>query len=127
MASFSGEDSLQRAIACAVEIQNTIFKSNEIRLKENNTICNVGIGINKGEVIVGNIGSTDRMDFTSIGSTVNVASRLCSYAKKDEIVVGQILDESFKKMYTIEEEKSVLLKGINKGLDISYIKSLELN
>ncbi len=127
MASFSGEDSLQRAIACAVEIQNTIFKSNEIRLKENNTICNVGIGINKGEVIVGNIGSTDRMDFTSIGSTVNVASRLCSYAKENDIVVGQILDESFKKMYTIEEEKSVLLKGINKGLDISYIKSLELN
>jgi len=126
MASFSGEDSLQRAISCAVEIQNSIFKRNKIRLNEKNTICNVGIGINKGEVIVGNIGSNDRMDFTSIGSTVNVASRLCSLAKENEIVVGQTLDESFKKIYNIQEQSDVLLKGINKGLDVSYIKALDV-
>ncbi|MDD2830151.1 MAG: adenylate/guanylate cyclase domain-containing protein [Sulfuricurvum sp.] len=87
MASFSGDDGVDHAIECAIAIQTAIADANELRKAENHTICNVGIGINYGEVIVGNIGSHDRMDFTSIGSEVNLAARLCSLAEAGQILI----------------------------------------
>lgn len=87
MASFSGDDGADRAIECGIAIQSAIAEANTVRKTKEHTICNVGIGINHGEVIVGNIGSHDRMDFTSIGSEVNLASRLCSIAEAGQILI----------------------------------------
>lgn len=87
MASFYGEDGITRALECGTAIQNAIAESNILRRASELTICTVGIGINHGEVVVGNIGSHDRMDFTSIGSEVNLASRLCSIAKSGQIFI----------------------------------------
>ena len=53
MASFSGEDATSRAIKSAYEIQTIIKKENIERAKAGETTCEVGIGINRGEVIVG--------------------------------------------------------------------------
>jgi adenylate cyclase len=48
----------------------------------------VGIGIHRGEAIVGRVGTPERMEYTAIGSTVNVASRLCSAAASGTILVS---------------------------------------
>ena len=53
----------------------------------------VGIGINYGKVISGNIGSSQQMNYTVIGDNVNLAARLCSAAKSNEVIISESVFE----------------------------------
>ncbi len=61
-----------------------------------------GIGINCGEAIVGNIGSTKRMDYTAIGDTINTAARLESNAKAGQILISEKVYEKVKHQGKVE-------------------------
>jgi adenylate cyclase len=63
-------------------------KFNRTRIAERQQPVRVGIGINTGEAIYGAIGSTKTLQYTVIGDAVNTASRLCSLAKADEIIIS---------------------------------------
>ena len=76
-APLAAEDDTERALNTAVEMQNKIKELNNIRKKRKEKPVLVGAGINKGYVVSGNIGSRDMMDYTVIGDTVNLGSRLC--------------------------------------------------
>jgi class 3 adenylate cyclase len=113
MASFSGPDAAQKALRCAVEIQRSIRRANQRKASANDTVCEVGIGINEGDVVVGNIGSHERMDFTSIGMAVNVASRLCSCAKAGEIIVEKSTFDASGSSYMTKTIEPISAKGIS--------------
>ncbi len=117
MASFCGENATKKALHAAIEIQKAIFKANQQRLQENLTVCEVGIGINQGEVIVGNVGSHERMDFTSIGLTVNLAARLCSFAKAGEILIEKNTYDKSGAECIVKTKAPIIAKGIKKELD----------
>ena len=85
MAIFMGDHMAKQAIDCAVEIQKEIQTLNQ-KLGEN---IEIGIGINTGAMVMGAMGSKDRMDFTVIGDNVNLASRLCSVAKAGEVIISE--------------------------------------
>jgi adenylate cyclase len=77
VAVFQGEQMVANAVRCALEIQ---AKTDELGREHPDWDLDVGIGINMGEVIVGAMGSKDRMDFTVLGDHVNLAARLCAHA-----------------------------------------------
>jgi len=90
------EDSKHRyhAISCAVVIQKLIALVNQHRKRQGMRILHFHIGVNGGRMLAGNMGSPERMNYTVIGDTVNLASRLASAAKSDQVVITQqLLDE----------------------------------
>ena len=83
---FQGDDMVRHAVRCALAIQ---AKTDELGREHPDWDLDVGIGINTGEVIVGAMGSKDRMDYTVLGDHVNLAARLCSYAAPGQTLVTE--------------------------------------
>ncbi|MCU0821835.1 MAG: adenylate/guanylate cyclase domain-containing protein, partial [Spirochaetes bacterium] len=96
--------------------------ANMDRLKEGHAIFEVGIVINSGDVVVGNIGSQMRMNYTCIGDTVNLAARLCSNAGAEEILVTKDTMEKSKKKFPTANVDPISVKGKEKKIPIVKIK-----
>lgn len=86
VAVFEGEGMEFRAVECAVGIMQAMARLLEEHPEHN---LHVGIGVASGEVVMGAMGARDRMDFTVLGSTVNLSARLCSKAEPDQVLVDQ--------------------------------------
>ncbi|MFP6891195.1 MAG: adenylate/guanylate cyclase domain-containing protein [Nitrospinota bacterium] len=78
-APIEAEDGPDRAVACAIEMQNAMEAVNAGQHRRNLPDLKMGIGINTGEVIVGNIGSEKKTKYSAIGTTINTAYRIESY------------------------------------------------
>ncbi len=83
------KDDSQRAIACAVAMQAAMDSVNEENQKQGLPKIEMGIGINTGEVVVGNIGSQRRAKYTVVGNHVNLAARIESYTVGRQILISE--------------------------------------
>jgi class 3 adenylate cyclase len=81
------ENSAAHAVTASIEMMKRLPALNERWMKEYGFTMSFGIGLNTGEVFLGNIGSPERMEFTVIGDTVNVASRFSGLAKAGQILM----------------------------------------
>jgi adenylate cyclase len=88
MAVFDGPDMVVQSCLCALEISKT---SHQVIPEESQRLWQSGIGIHTGRVVIGNIGSPDHLDYSAIGSTVNLAARLCGQAQANSIVVSKAI------------------------------------
>lgn len=109
VAVFLGDQMVQRAVQCSLEIQEMMVSIPEL-IGDNIAI---GIGINTGEMVMGAMGSEDRMDFTVIGDAVNLGARLCSAAGRGQIIISEysaqyIFNES---SITLNKLEPVTVKG----------------
>ena len=83
------QDRAQRAVACAISMQNAMAKVNKENRAQGLPELEMGIGLNEAEVIVGNIGSSKRSNYTVIGSGVNMASRIESYTIGGQVLISE--------------------------------------
>ena len=109
----------ENAVLTAVEMQEKLITFNQDRCINLKKPIKVGIGINSGSVISGNIGSTDQMDFTVIGDSVNLASRLCSYANAEQIIISDAVWNNIKHLKTFKSKKLSPIKVKGKAEFIS--------
>ena len=100
-------------IACAVMIRKLVNKLNSLRLKKGQLPVRFRMGINTGNVVAGNLGSADRMEYTVIGDPVNLASRLSSVAGADQIVIMEELYQrpSIKERIVAHQHETIRVRG----------------
>ncbi|MGC8766025.1 MAG: adenylate/guanylate cyclase domain-containing protein [Brevinematia bacterium] len=125
VAIFEGEDMCVNAIMAACEIQKRLKEMNEERKKKGLSSVHVGVGINTGEVVRGSIGSHDRMDYTVIGDNVNLASRLCSAAGKDEIIISKNVYERIpkeKNIFKFKKLEPIEVKGKSQPIEVFRVE-----
>ncbi len=119
MAVFRGEYHLDRAIDACLAVRIQIEKlpsfSSAISFSPK-----VSIGINSGEMISGNIGSANlkRLDYTVIGDTVNVAKRLQSAAKENQIIINENAYQKVKESFNCKKVGEISLKNKSHPMNV---------
>ncbi|MGD2036808.1 MAG: adenylate/guanylate cyclase domain-containing protein [Desulfobacterales bacterium] len=111
-------DRAQRAIACAIKMQNAMAKVNEQNRKQGLPELEMGIGLNETEVIVGNIGSSKRSKYTVVGSGVNMTSRIESYSVGGQVLISESVRYEAGDILRIDDRREVFPKGAETPLKI---------
>ena len=126
MALFNGfvpqEEYIYSAVKAAwemVEMSKAIMPTIEARI---GTTLAYGIGIHCGEAIVGNVGPAHRKDYTAIGDTVNIASRLESNAGRSEILISRNVYDALEGRIIAESVGEMLLKGKKEGIEVYVLQ-----
>jgi len=118
----SSSDDTERAVKTAIEMQNKIKEFNKQRIIKKEIPIEVGIGINKGLVVSGNIGSRELMDYTVIGDTVNLGARLCSAAGPNEIITSSSVWFKTKNIYSYKKLEPIKVKGKKDEIQVYKIQ-----
>jgi len=108
---FSHEDDPERAARASLEIMKCIEENGKIKIGNKVKNLKARIGINTGLCISGEIGSTSRKEFTVIGDTVNLASRLQANANPGKILIGEKTFQRIKDSFTISPRRKLKIKG----------------
>lgn len=109
------------ALNCAIALRHAILACSKSRMERNLPIAEFGMGLHIGDGIVGNIGSGMRMEYTVVGQTVNVASRLETLAQPSDILVSLDLRHRAGGDFTFSEDYPVAIKGLDKEIRVCQL------
>lgn len=108
------------AVLAGVEMVRAV---EELKLKSGSGL-QIGIGINCGEVVAGNIGNANRLEYAVIGDTVNVASRLCSIAKGGTVLITEPGYEAVKEHVKADKVENHIIKGKSQAVNFYVVHSI---
>lgn len=117
-APIARENDAIRAVACAIEMQIAMQRVNQWNRKHDYPDVAMGIGINTGDAVVGNIGSEKRAKYGIVGSNVNLASRIESYTIGGQIYISENTLNECGGVLRIDGEMKVSPKGVNAPITI---------
>ena len=118
----AGHDDPDRSLRAALEMQRRVKAMNERHREGDRPRIAVGIGVNTGECVVGNMGSSRRLEYTAIGDTVNLASRLCSLAGPGEILVSEHTRAAVAGRFRFEPLPSKNVKGKSRPVSLFRVE-----
>ncbi|WP_334078559.1 adenylate/guanylate cyclase domain-containing protein [Microbulbifer sp. M83] len=115
------------AISCAVLIQQLAVQLNEQRRADGRPEVHFRIGINSGAMLAGNLGSDERMEYTVVGDAVNLASRLCSEARADQIIIREQLFTMLEPRIIARSERTIPIRGKSAPVGIYSVQDIHHN
>ena len=111
-------DDAQRAVACAVDMQLAMASVNDLNRQAGHPEVALGIGINTGPMVVGNIGSKKRMKYGVVGSNVNLTARIESYTVGGQIFISENTLKACGDIVRLDNAMQVSPKGLKDPLTI---------
>lgn len=117
------------AVSCGILIQRIVERLNVIRVQEGKEPVYFRIGLNSGEMLAGNMGSDDRMQYTVVGEAVNLAARLHSVAERGQIIVTDYLvkDKDVQWRILAHRHGSIRLRGIAEPVTTYVLTDVKQN
>jgi adenylate cyclase len=112
------EDDADRAIACALEMQLAMEKVNLRNRAMNQPELEMGIGINTGKVVAGNIGSDMRVKYAVVGSNVNLAGRVESFTVGGQVLITEATLKAAASQVKVNNQLSIPFKGMAKPVNV---------
>jgi class 3 adenylate cyclase len=121
----SKPDDSFRAVKAGLEMKAAVVRLNEKRSQEGKQTIILGIGINTGSVVAGNVGSEDRMEYTVLGDVVNVAARLEGQSRTGDVIISDATYSEVKnRIVSVKSDKKVSLKGKAESVNIYTVEKL---
>jgi adenylate cyclase len=120
------EDHAERAVRSALDLDRAVERWNRQRVADELEPVEIRIAIHSGPVVVGDIGSESRVDYTVLGNTVNVAARLEEYAAgPGQIVIGETTHSAVASIFPTEHLGNVQLKGLSRKIAVYRVLASE--
>jgi class 3 adenylate cyclase len=123
-APLAGADDAQRAVACAIEMQLALDLFNAEQRAARLPEVGMGIGINTGEVIVGNIGSEQRTKYGAVGSAINMAYRIESFTVGGQILASPTTYERVRDVAHVRGTTAAEFKGLDRPLTLYDVDAI---
>ncbi len=117
-------DGPERAVACAIEMQKAMEAVNADQRRRDLPELQMGIGINTGEAIVGNIGSEKRTKYGAIGTTINMAYRIESYTVGAQILISPSTYEILKDIVRVRDTIDAQFKGLEESVKVHDVSGI---
>jgi adenylate cyclase len=117
------EGHVDNAVLAALEMRKSLEELNRVRAKEGKEPFRHGIGIHTGEVLAGNTGSEDRLSYTLIGDTVNLASRIQELTKEFQcdILVSEEAVKMLENGFDMKKESPSMVKGYSTPITVFQV------
>lgn len=123
---FPKDDDALRAVKSGIMMRDMRRALNEARGKEGKAPIHMGIGINTGYVVAGNIGSEERMEYTVFGDVVNIAARIEGLSKEEDVVITEdTYKEIMDSVMVSEQREEVSLKGKSRPVTIYRVLNIK--
>jgi len=120
---FASEQDADNALKSAIEMVTALRRFNDKRAELGHELVRMGIGMNSGHVVSGNIGSPRRMDYTVIGDGVNLASRLEGANKLygTQLLVSEFTKRELRGVYKLREVDRIRVKGKSQPVGVFQV------
>ncbi|MGR3177305.1 MAG: adenylate/guanylate cyclase domain-containing protein [Candidatus Anammoxibacter sp.] len=115
------------AVSAALDVKKVLGEFNSWLMEKMGETINIGIGINSGDVIAGNVGSTEKMEYTVIGSPVNIAFRVQELTKEkpDSILISEQTYNAVKDKVKVASFRKINLRGTTGDTEIFELLDMQ--
>ncbi|MGC8657646.1 MAG: adenylate/guanylate cyclase domain-containing protein [Desulfomonilaceae bacterium] len=119
------EDHPERAVACALKMQEAMAEINARNIKDGLPSLEMGIAVNTGSVVVGNIGSDKRIKYGAVGPDVNFTGRMESYSVGGQVLISQSTYERLSDIIDVRNTLEVGMKGFEHKVKLYDVRGIK--